>query len=114
MGDDASATGRIAGLAKLLEGSGKLVSVSERRAALVVQCASELLGKPTPTGSDIHLPMSVSEFEQELRSRYAAAYPELVFRTDSTLERARLDRSRYPHLPRVVLRQGAPRRPHRR
>ena len=110
MGDDASATGRMAGLAKLLQGNARQTSVSERRAALVVKCASELLGSLPADGQDIHLPLSVLEFERELRNRYAASHPDLVFRTDSTLERARLDRTRMPHLPRVILRQGAPRR----
>jgi hypothetical protein len=83
--------------------------VSERRARLMVRCACELLGldETTATG-DLQLPMSVAQFENELRARYASAHPDLVYRTDSTTERARLDRSRLPGLPRVILRQGAP------
>jgi hypothetical protein len=87
--------------------------VSERRARLVVRCACDLLGLDAERlegkfEGDLRLPISVSEFEHELRRRYAASHPELIYRTDSTLERARLDRSRLPHLPRVILRQGAP------
>ena len=83
--------------------------VSERRARLMVRCACELLGLgETSVTTDLQLPMSVAEFDSELRTRYAAAHPDLVYRTDSTTERARLDRSRLPGLARVILRQGAP------
>jgi hypothetical protein len=83
--------------------------VAERRARLVVRLACELLGlDPAQTATDLHLPMSVAAFEAALRSRYAASYPELIYRTDSTLERARLERARFPQLPRVILRRGAP------
>ena len=83
--------------------------VSERRARLVVQCACELLGiDPAAARADLRLALSVQEFEGELRRRYAGTHPELIFRTDSTLERARLERSRLPWLPRVILRRGAP------
>ena len=83
--------------------------VSERRAQLMVRCACELLGlDPATVVDDLRLPLSVSEFEQELRARYALSHPDLVYRTDSTTERARLDRNRLPGLPRVILRQGAP------
>ncbi len=83
--------------------------VSERRARLMVRCACELLGlDETSATGDLQLPMSVTEFENELRARYAATHPDLVYRTDSTTERARLDRSRLPGLARVILRQGAP------
>lgn len=88
---------------------GPRVLVSERRARLMVRCACELLGVAESTVSgDLHLPMSVVEFENELRARFALTHPDLVYRTDSTTERARLDRSRLPGLARVVLRQGAP------
>ena len=103
--------------------SGKTrLPITERRARLVVQCAQELLaaanGNGNGNGSNgtaqgltpLHLPLSVSEFEDGLRVRFGAEHPDLVFRTDSTLERARLDRRNLPDLPRVVLRQGAPRR----
>ena len=84
-------------------------SVAERRARLVIQCACELQGiDPAAAVSDLHLPISVAEFESELRTRYAHSHPNLIYRTDSTLERARLERARLPHLPRVVLRRGAP------
>lgn len=83
--------------------------VSERRARLVVQCACELLGlDPAGAVPELRLALSVQDFAAELRRRYASAYPELIFRTDSTLERARLERSRLPWLPRVILRRGAP------
>ena len=85
-------------------------SVSERRAALMVRCAREIAGATVTPEADISVPLSVLEFERELRARYGSSEPELVFRTDSTLERARLDRTRLKHLPKVILRQGAPRR----
>jgi hypothetical protein len=85
------------------------VLVSERRARLMVRCACELLAMDeSAVVGDLRLPMSVAEFENELRARFATTHPDLVYRTDSTTERARLDRSRLPHLPRVILRQGAP------
>jgi hypothetical protein len=91
---------------------GQLVtSVAERRARLVVQCACELLGiEASRAPSELRLPLSVVEFEIELRNRFGAAHPDLVFRTDSTLERARLDRRGLEDIPKVILRQGAPRR----
>lgn len=83
--------------------------VSERRARLVVQCACELLGvDPMTASGDLHLTLSVQEFERALRERYAVTHPQLIYRTDSTLERARLERARLPRLPRVILRRGAP------
>ena len=98
---DAAANGR--------GGSGG--STAERRARLVVACACDILGiDPAAIGGEIHLPLSVDEFEQELRQRYALTHPELVYRTDSTLERARLERRGLESIPRVILRQGAPRR----
>ena len=88
---------------------GRKPSVAERRARLVIQCACELQGlDPAAVAEDLHLPISVVEFESELRTRYALTHPDLIYRTDSTLERARLERTRLPHLPRVVLRRGAP------
>ena len=87
----------------------KRLSVSERRARLVVQCACELLGvDPATVSGDLHLMLSVEEFERALRERYALTHPQLIYRTDSTLERARLERARLPPLPRVILRRGAP------
>jgi hypothetical protein len=86
-------------------------STAERRARLVVACACDILGlDPSRQSGEIHLPLSVEEFEHELRQRYALTHPELVFRTDSTLERARLERRGLEAIPRVILRQGAPRR----
>jgi hypothetical protein len=85
--------------------------VAARRACLVVQCACELLGiRPGEAPAILQLQLSVAEFESELRNRFGAAHPDLVFRTDSTLERARLDRRQMPEVPKVILRQGAPRR----
>jgi len=85
------------------------LSTAERRARLVVTCACEILGlDPEKQTGEIRLPLSVQEFELELRRRYALTHPELVFRTDSTLERARLERRGLESIPRVILRQGAP------
>ena len=95
--------------AAALSGSGG--STAERRARLVVACACDILGlDPGSTAGEIRLPLSVEEFEHALRQRYALTHPELVFRTDSTLERARLERRGLESIPRVILRQGAPRR----
>jgi acyl-coenzyme A synthetase/AMP-(fatty) acid ligase len=110
MGGDASANGVNAAVAKLRSDRYKRVSIAERRAKLVAQCALELPGAMVASTGEIHVPMSVIEFEQALRARFAASHPELVFRTDSTLERARLERQGMEQIPRVVLRQGAPRR----
>jgi hypothetical protein len=81
-----------------------------QRAELVVQFACELLGLPSvPAVEALELPLSVAEFQQQLRSRYASTFPRLVMRSEATIERARLTRSDTPvRLPRVVLRQGAP------
>jgi hypothetical protein len=87
------------------------LSVSERRAALVAAFALEMEGAVIASNGDIHVPVSVAEFEQALRAGHGAAYPELVYRTDSTLERARLERpAALRHIAKVILRQGAPRR----
>ena len=103
MGDDANALS--------LPAFNSRLSVSERRAALVAAFAREMPGAVIASNGDIHVPVSVLEFEQALRERYGASYPELVYRTDSTLERARLERPpALQHIPKVVLRQGAPRR----
>ena len=80
-----------------------------RRALLMIQCARELPGaKICPQTGQINLDLSTRQFELELRRRYGRSHPDLVFRADSTFERARLDRHRYKDLPRVVLRQGPP------
>lgn len=112
MGDDASAISRGA-MAKLGNGGLRPGSVAQRRAELVVQCARDLLADRAPTQGDLHLPLSVTEFERALRERYGSTHPDLVYRTDSTLERARLERRPFPELPKVILRQGAPRRSER-
>lgn len=75
----------------------------------MVECALQILGRTRDEcHGDLYVPLSVAQFTQELRRRYAAQHPELIFRTDATFERARLDRRRLPDLPRVVLRQGPP------
>ena len=103
MRDDASAAGQHALTAK--------PSVSERRAALVAAFAREMHGAVVASNGDIHVPVSVLEFETAIRARHGASDPELVYRTDSTLERARLERPpALQHIAKVVLRQGAPRR----
>ena len=80
-----------------------------RRALLMIQCALELPGATVdPDTGQINLDLSIKQFELELRRRYGKSHPDLVFRADSTFERARLDRHRYKDLPRVVLRQGPP------
>jgi len=80
-----------------------------RRALLMIQCARELPGATIcPETGQINLDLSIKQFELELRRRYGKSHPDLVFRADSTFERARLDRHRYKELPRVVLRQGPP------
>jgi len=80
----------------------------------MVQCALELPGaRVCPDTGQIHLDLSTKQFEAELRRRYGRSHPDLVFRADSTFERARLDRHRHAHLPRVILRQGPPRKTRR-
>lgn len=83
--------------------------IARRRAELVVRFACELLGlESIPQVEALQLPLSVSEFQQQLQRRYANEYPRLVMRSEATIERARLVRPEPIHLPRVVLRQGAP------
>jgi hypothetical protein len=83
--------------------------IARRRAELVVQFACELLGlQSVPQVEALRLPLSVSEFQQRLQRRYAGQHPRLVMRSEATIERARLVRTEPIHLPRVVLRQGAP------
>jgi hypothetical protein len=80
-----------------------------RRALLMIECARELPGaKICADTGQINLDLSSRQFELELRRRYGKSHPDLVFRADSTFERARLDRHRHKDLPRVVLRQGPP------
>ncbi|MGH8252621.1 MAG: hypothetical protein ACRES2_01190 [Steroidobacteraceae bacterium] len=81
----------------------------ERRATLVVRFAMELAGvAPEQVNGDITLPLSAAEFQRELQKRYGVAHPELAFRSMATVERARLQRDRLAHLPRIILRQGPP------
>lgn len=83
--------------------------VALRRAELVVRLACELLGLDSvPPVEVLQLPLSVSQFQQELQRRYASVHPRLVMRSEATIERARLIRPESYRLPRVVLRQGPP------
>ncbi len=85
------------------------LGIGLRRARLVVRCATEAIGLETHQSSEpLQLQLSAVEFESLLQSRYGDMHPELVFRTESSIERARLDRTRWPELPKVLLRQGAP------
>lgn len=84
------------------------VTPFERRARLVVQFALELSGQAAADGFDIRLPLSAAEFQRELVRRYGDKYPDLAFRSEATVERARLQRSKLAGLPRVILRQGPP------
>jgi hypothetical protein len=89
--------------------SSRRPSPFERRATLVVQFAMELAGvTPEQVSGDITLPLSAAEFQRELQKRYGVAHPELAFRSMATVERARLQRDRLSHLPRIILRQGPP------
>ena len=89
--------------------SSRRPSPFERRATLVVRFAMELAGVvPEQVSGDITLPLSAAEFQRELQKRYGVAHPELAFRSMATVERARLQRDRLSHLPRIILRQGPP------
>ena len=89
--------------------SARRASPFERRATLVVHFAMELAGVAAEQVSgDITLPLSAAEFQRELQKRYGVAHPELAFRSMATVERARLQRDRLSHLPRIILRQGPP------
>ena len=91
--------------------SRKRPSVLERRATLAVEFARQLLGEPeTSSAKPLVVCLRVGEFDLLFRERYASSYPELVHRSESSLERARLERRKLPHLPRVILKQGAPRK----
>jgi len=83
-----------------------------RRAELVVRCACDILGiaAPPPDSRELRVPINVEQFGRELTERYGKQYPELVFRTESSIERARLERRAGWSLPKVILLQGAPRR----
>ena len=81
--------------------------VAARRAVLVVRCACEILGLPAiPEVATLRLDLSVKGFAAEIERRYGASHPKLVFRGDSAMERARLDRQRCPELPKILLRRG--------
>jgi hypothetical protein len=87
------------------------VSVGRQRAELVVRCACALLGlADVPPVDTLRVDVSVQEFDQELRTRFGRSHPEPVYRTESTTERARLMRDPSWRLPKVILRQGAPRK----
>jgi hypothetical protein len=73
----------------------------------MVTCACELTGiDPAEATGDFRLPLSAAEFETELRARFGTSHPELVYRTEVTIQRARLNRSQLPGLPRVILSNG--------
>jgi hypothetical protein len=94
---------------EMLDSASPPQSAFLRRALLIIHCARELPGASIcPETGQINLKLSARQFEAELRRRYGKSHPDLVFRADSTFERARLDRHRYKDLPRVVLRQGPP------
>lgn len=81
------------------------------RAELVVQFACELLGAGTvPDGSELRLELTVAQFQRALQARYGTQFPRLVYCDEDSIERARLDRSRFADIPKVMLRRGAPRR----
>ena len=89
----------------------RLARTPELRARLVVQCAVDILGNNRRHhDGDIYLPLSVDQFMTELQRRFGATHPDMVYRTSSTIERARLERDPDSKLPRVILRQGAPTR----
>jgi hypothetical protein len=80
------------------------------RADLVVRCACDLLGvAAVPDTTVIRLELTVLQFQQALQERYGAQFPRLVFCDEDSIERARLDRTRFPEVPKVMLRRGAPR-----
>jgi hypothetical protein len=83
-----------------------------RRAQLMVWCAQEILGAACPTNApSLQLNLSVQEFQVELLKRSARSHPELALRSESSIERARLERSDdMKDIPRVILRKGAPRK----
>jgi hypothetical protein len=86
-----------------MEGSG-LESVSYRRAKLMVDCACAILGVEAGAKlSELQVPLSVTEFNRQLSARFGATHPDLVYRTNSTLERARLERKPGWNLPKVNL-----------
>lgn len=92
-----------------VSGTSVRVSVGRQRAELVVRCACALLGlADVPPVYALRLDVSVQEFDHELRARFGRSHPELVYRTESTTERARLMRDPSWRLPKVILRQGAP------
>jgi hypothetical protein len=81
------------------------------RAELVVNFACELLGAGNaPDGVELKLELTVAQFQQALQARYGTQFPRLVFCDEDSIERARLDRSRFSEIPKVKLRRGAPRR----
>lgn len=85
--------------------------IARLRADLVVRCACDLLGvSAVPDATVIQLELTVAQFQRALQERYGAQFPRLVFCDEDSIERARLDRSRYPEVPKVMLRRGAPRR----
>ena len=81
------------------------------RAELGVSFACELLGAGNASdGVELKLELTVAQFQQALQTRYGTQFPRLVFCDEDSIERARLDRSRFTEIPKVMLRRGAPRR----
>jgi hypothetical protein len=102
-------------LAKLLPRESAVkgrVSVERMRAELVVEFARELLdqGIGEIRDRDIYLPMKSAEFFARLVKAKGATARRLVeHKSAQVLERARLDRTQFPDLPKVVLAAGKPR-----
>lgn len=80
-----------------------------RRAELVVAVAKQLLGlSPEDSRAVLELPYNTSQFRVKLSQLCPPADRGLLSCNDDTLKAARLDRSRYPDLPKVELRRGPP------
>jgi len=87
-----------------------LAGIARLRADLVVRCACDLQGiVSVPPSTTIRLDLTVQEFQRILQERYGAQFPQLVYCDEDSIERARLDRRRFPEVPKVMLRRGAPR-----
>jgi hypothetical protein len=81
------------------------------RAELVTRYACELLGLETiPPSGVLRLDLTVAQLQAALQERFGTQFPRLVYCDEDSIERARLDRTRFPEIPKVMLRRGAPRR----
>lgn len=89
---------------------------ARQRAELVARFACELLGLDGQMrdgqmrDGELKLELTVAQFQQALQARYGTLFPRLVYCDEDSIERARLDRSRFADVPKVKLRRGAPRR----